>query len=90
MESRVDPVRPPDRRLLKRALAYTVFAILARTGCVAAQDARAYVAGGLMFSTQRSATPGDAPDLPKPGVGDSAVGIVGTVGTFLSPRVNFG
>jgi hypothetical protein len=41
-----------------------------------------------MFSTQGSRTPGDAPDLPKPGVGGSAVGIVGTVGTFLSPRVS--
>jgi hypothetical protein len=41
-----------------------------------------------MFSTQSSRTPSDAPDLPKPGVGGSAVGIVGTVGTFLSPRVS--
>jgi hypothetical protein len=81
-------MRPRDRRLLKRVVACTVFAVLARTGCVAAQDAKVYVGGAFMTSTQGSSTPGGAADLPKPGVGGSAVGVVGTVGRFLSPRVS--
>src|ERR1700674_5146002 len=81
-------MRPSDTRRFKRALACTVFAVLARAGCAAAQDARIYIGSGLTFSTQGSSTPGDAPDLSKPGVGGNAIGIVGTVGAFLSPRVS--
>jgi hypothetical protein len=41
-----------------------------------------------MFSTQGAATPRDVPDTLKPGVGGQAVGAVGSVGAFLSPRVS--
>ena len=43
-----------------------------------------------MFSTQGSSTPPNEPDLAKPGVGGSAVGIVGTVVNFVTRIVGAG
>jgi hypothetical protein len=75
-------------RLRKNVLACVVIGLAVRSGSAAAQDARTYVGGSLMFSTQGSSTPPNEPDLAKPGVGGSAVGIVGTVGGVLSPRLS--
>src|ERR1700730_13640435 len=75
-------------RVRKNVLACVVIGLAVRSGSVAAQDARTYVGGSLMFSTQGASTPGNAPDLAKPGVGGSAVGLVGAVGGFLSPRLS--
>jgi hypothetical protein len=41
-----------------------------------------------MVSVQGAETPEQAPDLAKPGVGGNAIGIVGSVGAFLSPRLS--
>jgi hypothetical protein len=41
-----------------------------------------------MFSGQGASTPNAAPDTAKPGVGGNAIGLVGSIGVFLSPHVS--
>ncbi len=53
-----------------------------------AQDASVYVAGGPMFSWQSARTPPNEPDLAQPGIGGSAIGVIGTVGFVLSPHLS--
>ncbi len=44
--------------------------------------------GAFMFSGQGASTPNAAPDTAKPGVGGKAIGVVGSIGVFLSPHVS--
>jgi hypothetical protein len=71
-----------------RALAALVVLALCGPAVVAAQDSKGYVEGAFMFSAQGASTPRDVPDTFKPGVGGNAVGVVGSAGVFLVPRVS--
>ena len=88
------PTRPPSlssrlpARLGLFLSGFIVLVMLSSSRLVAAQESRAYAGGAFMFSTQGASTPSEAPDTAKPGVGGNAVGIVGSVGVFLSPRVS--
>lgn len=55
-----------------------------------AQDARTYVGGGGMLSTQDSHRQGSAPSLPTTGAGGTAIGVTAEAGAFLTPRVALG
>jgi len=58
---------------------------------VAAQESTAYAGVAVMVSTQHAvARPAESPDTFKPGIGGSAVGMVGSAGTYLSSRVSLG
>jgi hypothetical protein len=67
---------------------FVVLVVLSSSRLVAAQESRAYAGGAFMFSTQDASTPRADPDTATPGVGGSAVGVVGSVGVFLTPRVS--
>jgi hypothetical protein len=69
-------------------LAVLVALALFGPAVAAAQDSRGYVDGAFLFSAQGASTPRDDPDTFKPGVGGNAVGLVGSVGVFLSPRIS--
>ena len=47
-----------------------------------------FFAGPALFSGQGASTPNAAPDTAKPGVGGKAIGVVGSIGVFLSPHVS--
>ena len=81
------PVAIVGERLM-RIISLAIVAVLVGSGVVVAQEARAYVGGALMFSTQPASSPENAPDMPKPGVGGTAPGIAATIGGFLSPRIS--
>jgi hypothetical protein len=82
----------PSRRLPVRPgcflIGFIVLVLSFSSRLVAAQEPHAYAGGAFMFSMQGAAPPRDGPDSPKPGVGGSAVGIVGSVGVFVSARVS--
>ena len=74
-----------------RAISVSVsaIAVLAFSGPAVAQGVGSYYAGGaFMLSWQDAGTPAASASHEKPGVGGSAVGINGTVGAILSPRVS--
>jgi len=68
--------------------ASVVLLLLSGSRTVAAQEPSAYVGGAFMFSGQGASTPNAAPDTAKPGVGGNAIGLVGSIGVFLSPHVS--
>jgi hypothetical protein len=55
-----------------------------------AQDARVYVGGAGMLSTQGSHRQGTAPSLPKTGADGTAIGVTAEAGAFWTPRVALG
>jgi len=70
-------------------LTFAVLAVVVSSVRAEAQEpSRVYLSAGPMFAWQAAGTPPEDPDMPKPGVGGSAFGIVGTVGVMLSRRVS--
>lgn len=72
--------------MLRFAVAPLVALFLAQPAL--AQEPRAYVGGGFMWSTQDSEAACPSSGCPKPGVGGSALGATGELGWFASPAVS--
>ena len=75
---------------LTRAVATLVALAIFGISHAGAQDARAYVGGGGMLSTQDAHRQGSAPSLPTTGAGGTTIGVTAEAGTFLTPRIALG
>jgi hypothetical protein len=53
----------------------------------AAQDGRAFVAGGVVWSAQKAGRSDSAPDHRRPGIGGSTGGVVASAGVNVLPRL---
>jgi hypothetical protein len=89
---RSQPVTPwthpkSARRFIGRMGLLLVVALSVPRGAEA-QDTRGYVGVSGVFSSQGSTRPGPGPSNPQTGVGGTALGVSGAIGTLLTPRVS--
>jgi len=81
-----------DRRARRSSLrtvgGLAVAFVLVGADRLLAQDQTLYVAAGPMFLWQSAGTPLNSPDMPQPGIGGTALGLVGTLGVMVSSRLS--
>ena len=76
---------PPRSPMI--VLLFIVVAVAATPRMVVAQDSRAYAGGSFMISWQGSVRPGESPSFPRSGVGGTAAGGIGEIGSFRAPAL---